>query len=146
MLLTGSNPRFVTVLAALMASCSAAGGDEPPVDKGIEATHSGSGGDSAGANAGAGGDKTIGVSGGSAGISTNNGGSGQSSGAGGTSVVGGAGSGGGGTPASDGGKTEAGGAVITQVGDCKGLGAVGKWEPVPIPGMDAPGEYVLDPR
>jgi len=143
MLLTGSNPRFVTVLAALMASCSAAGGDEPPVDKGIEGNPSGSGGDSAGANAGPGGDKTIGASGGSAGIGTNNGGSGQSSGAGGTGVVGGAGSGGGGTPTNDGGKSEA---VITQVGDCKGLGAVGNWEPVPIPGMDAPGEFVLDPR
>jgi hypothetical protein len=143
----GSNSRAVAVVAALLVGCSAAGGDGSSPEEGIAGNTSGNGGDSAMISSGAGGSAIpMGANGGSAGSTSGNGGAGQTVGAGGSGVAGGAGSGAGGAPSSDGGKTGAGGSIITQVADCQGLGAVGKWESLPIPGMDAPGEFVLDPR
>jgi hypothetical protein len=138
----------LSLILVVLAGCSASEGD--PGDPGSSDEAAGAmsgGGGSRGTGGGAGGDKA--ASGGrdaGAGGTTGKGGSGQTGGAGGSGVDGDAGSGVGGAPANDGGTKGTGGAVIRQVGDCQGLGAVGTWESVDIPGMAAPGEYVLDPR
>jgi hypothetical protein len=148
MLLIETHPRTVALLAVLVAGCSSAGSDASPTDEGMDGNSSGSGVESAGAQAGAGGEEIVSVgSSGGGGENTGQGGSTPKGGTGGSGGTGGAGSGSAGSPVIDGGgATEAGGAIIRQVGDCQGLGSVGKWESVTIPGMDSPGEYVLDPR